>query len=130
MSFGNNLRWSLTLWVLEICSVKCLKKFSLSFDIVLCMSQKPLSNLISSRVLSLSLSLSALFSWQPNRVLDFRWFRFSSDSPSWYYLLYIYTFPYPNPLIRYLLYVHWWIQFLIFLKNLTFNLCISLFFNS
>lgn len=42
-----------------------------------------------------NLSISLLFSWQPNRVLNFGWFYFALDSPSWYYcihIFYIFTF--------------------------------------
>ena len=65
-----------------------------------------------------NLSIFLLFSRQPNRVLHqvfFFFYDFRIDflikiiaieliSPSWYYYIQIFTFPYPNPSIRYFFY--------------------------
>ena len=97
-----------------------------------------LSKLSSSQDLSLccweNLSISLLFSRQPNRVLGFCWFCFVSNSPSWYHyiqIFYIFTiFPIKNLWLGIFYMFIGESNFSFSFKNLTFNLCISLFFNS
>ena len=70
--------------------------------------------------LSIIFSATKQSSWLPLILFFFRFTKLVLSS------IYIHAFPYPNPLIRYLLYVHWWIQFLTLLKNLTLSLLCSI----